>query len=350
MSLIYKRKYYKTLFVIMLFLLLMLIFFTSTLGVAKIPFVQAVKIIMSRIPIFKNFVSLNGIRNSFTLIVLKIRLPRIILSALVGMALAGSGVVFQAIFKNPMADPYVIGISSGAAFGATIAIILGLQSSILGLWALNIMAFIGAIGTTIVVYNISRIGNSTPVVTLLLAGIAISFFLSSTISLLMTLKRDQIENIVFWTMGSVAAASWKHIIITMPIVLIGCMVLIIFTRDLNIMLMGEDTAKNLGIEVETLKKILLVLGSIIAASAVAVSGIIGFVGIIVPHIVRLIVGPDHRVLLPFSLLAGAIFLILSDTIARLLIPPIEIPLGVITSLFGAPYFIYLLYKKKKKVF
>lgn len=348
MTYIRKRNHSKILFLVLMILLCFGIIFVSTLGVAKIPFKESIKIILTNIPLIKSQISLEGISESHIVIIQKIRLPRIILSAIIGMALAGSGVIFQGIFKNPMAEPYVLGVSSGAAFGATLAIVLGLESTMLGMGAISIMAFIGAVTTTFIVYNIARIGNKTPVVTLLLAGIALSFLLSSLISLLMTFNREQVEKIVFWTMGSVSSASWSHVMISAPIILLGSIIFTIFSRDLNIMLLGEDSAKNLGVEVEKLKKILLVIASIVAASAVSVSGIIGFVGLVIPHIVRLIVGPDHRVLIPFTLISGAIFMIIADTLARTIMPPIEIPVGVITSLFGAPFFIYLLCKNKKK--
>jgi len=343
-----KRHYYKILFFLILAILCFLIIFVSTLGVAEIPLKKSIRIILSSIPVVKEYISLEDISQSHIVIIKKIRFPRILLSALVGTALAGSGVVFQGIFKNPMAEPYVLGVSSGAAFGATLAIVFGFgATTALGMGSTAIMAFIGAITATFVVYNISRVGNKTPVVTLLLAGIALSFLLSSLISLLMTFNREKVEKIVFWTMGSVSAASWKHVMLCTPVILIGSMIFTIFARDLNAMLLGEDSAKNLGIEVEKLKKILLIIASIVSASAVSVSGIIGFVGLVIPHVMRLIVGPDHRVLIPFTLVSGAIFMVIADTLARILIPPTEIPVGIVTSLFGAPFFIYLLYKNKK---
>ncbi len=338
MTLIGKRKNYKVLFLISMILLLLIIFFASTLGATKIPFMETIKVILNKIPWINKYISLQGIKKSHMIIILNIRLPRIILSALVGTALAGAGVVFQGIFKNPMADPYVLGVSSGAALGATLAMILNFTGILLGLGALNIMAFGGAVG------------NRTPVVTLLLAGLALNFFISALISLLMTLNRNEVEKIVFWTMGSVSAASWKHVIAILPFVIIGSFIIYVLSRDLNIVLMGEETAKNLGIEVEKVKKIALIVGSIVAASAVSVSGIVGFVGLIVPHMIRLIVGPNHKVLIPFTLVAGGMFVVIADTLSRILIPPIEIPLGVITSLFGAPYFIYLLCKNKTDIF
>lgn len=348
MTYIKNRNHFRLLFIILLASLFFLIVFASTLGVAKIPLRDSAKIILNSIPFIKNQISLEGINESYIVIINKIRFPRIILSALIGMALAGSGVIFQGIFKNPMADSYVLGISSGAAFGVTLAVVFGLEVAMFGIGVTTIMAFLGAVATTFIVYNIARIGNKTPVVTLLLSGIAMNFLLMSLMSLLMTLNREHVEKIIFWTMGSVSAASWKHVMVSAPIILLGSIFFTVFSRDLNLMLLGEDSAKNLGIEVEKLKKILLIAASIVAGAAVSVSGIIGFVGLVIPHIVRLIVGPDHRVLIPITLISGSIFMIISDTLARTLIAPTEIPVGVITSLFGAPFFIYLLYKNKKK--
>lgn len=349
MAFIQKSKHYKTVFFICLLILFMIIIISCTLGVANITTLQSLKILVSKIPLLKNIISLHNIKSTYIKIVLEIRLPRILLAALVGCGLSVVGTAYQGMFKNPMADPYVLGISSGSAVGATIAIILGLESKIFGLGMITIFAFAGALLTIFLVYNISKIGNKIPIVTMLLAGIATSFFLSSVISLMMIFNREQIEKIVFWTMGSFAAASYNKVIILFPFTIIGMILIYMFSRDLNIMLTGDDTAKSLGIEVEKVRKIILVITSIMVAAAVSVSGIIGFVGLIIPHTIRLIVGPDHRVLIPFSALGGSIFMIVCDTLARTLIPPMEIPVGAITSVFGAPYFIYLLFKNKKKV-
>jgi len=333
--------------VIYTLLLLTIIIFASTIGVADIRFSDALKIISSKIPLINKMINLDQMKASSILIVLNIRLPRIILAGIVGIALATSGVVFQAIFKNPMADPYILGISSGAAFGATLAIIFGISFSFFGLSMISIGAFLGAMGTTFLVYNIARLNNRTPVITLLLSGIAISFFLSALINLLMTMNNDQVEKIVFWTMGSVSSASWKSVGISIIPVVLGVSVFVFFSKELNVILMGEETAQNLGIDVETIRKLLLGVASIVSAAVVAVSGIIGFVGLIVPHAMRLIVGPDHKRLFPYTIISGAIFMIVADTISRIALNPTEIPIGVITSLIGAPYFVFLLVKNKK---
>jgi iron complex transport system permease protein len=267
----------------------------------------------------------------------------------VGGGVSVVGTSFQGIFKNPMADPYILGISSGAALGATLAVVSGIEASMLGMSFTAIAAFSCAIVTTAVVYNIAKIGNKVPVITLLLSGIAISSFISSIISLIMTFRRDNIERIVMWTLGGLNAANWNQVKLVFPVVIITSVVLYMFSRDLNIMLLGEESAKNLGIEVEKVKKIILVLCTLMVAAVVSVSGIIGFAGLIIPHAIRMLFGADNRVVIPFSALGGAIFLITCDTIARSLVPPVEIPLGIVTSIFGVPFFIYLLYRSKKKV-
>lgn len=276
-------------------------------------------------------------------IILTLRLPRVIESALVGMGLSVVGAFFQGLLRNPMADPYVLGISSGAAFGATIAIIMGL-----GIFGLSSMAFITALLTVFFVYTVSRTGSRLSMSTMLLAGIAISAFMSAIISLLMLLNHDQFSRIVFWTMGGFGLVSWPQVIYSSPLILIGSFVMYAFSRDVNAILTGEESAEHLGVNTELVKKIILILGSLVTASCVSVGGIIGFVGLIVPHISRLIVGPDNRVLVPFSALFGASFLTFADLLARVILKPVEMPIGIITSTFGGPFFLYLLIRSKQK--
>ncbi|MBE6066823.1 MAG: iron ABC transporter permease [Clostridium lundense] len=349
MSIDKKRIYYRTLLLVTIAILLVLIILSSTLGVANITFIQTMKILLSKIPFIGAFIDLSNVSNTQVLIITNIRLPRIFMAALIGAGLSVVGASFQAIFKNPMADPYVLGISSGAALGAAIAIVMGLQVMFLGMNLVTVFAFLGAILTTIIVYSIAKTGTKIPTNVLLLAGVSVSFLLSSLISLIMIFNREQVDQIVFWTMGSIASANWKQVSSLLPFIILGCILMIIYARDLNIMLTGDETASSLGVDVDKVKKILLVISSIIVAACVSVSGIIGFVGLIIPHMVRLLAGPDHRTLLPFSTIGGAIFMIIADTLARILVPPAEIPVGAITSVFGAPYFIYLLIKNKKKV-
>ncbi len=343
------KSFYRSIFISTFLALVFLMIFSSTLGVARISFFQSIKIMLGKVPLVNWFISTEGIEKTHQLIVLKIRMPRIFLASLVGTGLSVVGATFQGLFRNPMADPYVLGISSGAALGATIAIVMGIERMILGVGLITIAAFAGAISTTLIVYNIARVGNRIPTITLLLAGIAVSFLLSSMIYIIMIFNKNQVEKIVFWLMGSVSAASWKQVGILVPIIIIGTVIITGFSRVLNVMSTGDETARNLGIEVERVKKVLLITSSVIVGACVSVSGIIGFVGLIIPHIIRLMLGPDHRTVVPFSALGGAIFVVLSDTLARNLVPPAEIPVGAITSVFGAPYFIYLLMKSKKKV-
>ncbi|HEY9061700.1 MAG TPA: iron chelate uptake ABC transporter family permease subunit [Pseudobacteroides sp.] len=345
-----KRPFIKLILCLSFIGLLAAIVLSATFGAAHISFMDAVLIMCSKIPIIGNYIPIHNIDAAHTMIVLNLRLPRIILSALVGSALSVVGAALQGMFKNPMADPYVMGISSGASLGSAIAIVAGLEYTFSGIGLITMFAFTGSILTIICIYNIARVGNKIPSTTLLLAGIAINFMLLSMVSVIMVFNRDQVEKIVFWVMGSVSAASWNQIAFLFPMVLIGIIVILVFSRDLNLMSTGEETAKSLGTEVENVKKILIVICSILVAASVSVSGAIGFVGLIIPHAVRLLSGSDHRSLLPFSAVGGALFMVICDTISRSAAAPMEIPVGAVTSILGSPYFIYLLYKNKKKVF
>ena len=284
-------------------------------------------------------------------IILNVRLPRVILGILVGMSLAVAGGCFQALLRNPMADPYVIGVSSGASFGAALAIVLNLQLMFLGAnWAVTIFAFCGALAAIVAVYRIAAVNGHIPVATLLLAGIAVAAFLSSCVSFLMVMGGKDLHGIVFWIMGSLASYNWSYIKVLLPLVIAGGGIIFWHARSLNVMVLGEETAKCLGLDVDRVKKILFASCSLVVAAAVSVSGVIGFVGLIIPHVVRLCVGPDHRVLLPASALSGALFLVLCDTLARTVLAPVEIPVGMVTSLMGAPFFIFLLVRRKNQLF
>ena len=310
----------------------------SSIGTAQISFKEVLSIIFGKIV------------NTHSLIIWDIRLPRILLAALVGAGLSVVGAVFQGMFRNQMADPYILGVSSGAALGATIIIALGIEQSVIyGAGLATIAAFIFAIITVFAVYNFGKRNNIVFISSLLLSGLAINYFLSSLISIIMMLNRKHLERIIFWVMGSFTTASWQQLIFLIPIIFVGVIIIVFLSRDLNILATGEDTAKSLGVEVEKVKKILLFVSTLIVAACVSVSGIIGFVGLIIPHIVRLVVGADHRKLLPFSVVFGAIFMIICDTTARVIISPSEVPVGAVTALLGVPFFIYLLVKNNKKV-
>ncbi len=348
MTFIENKNYYRRVFSVGVVLLLIVIIVATNFGVADISLKQTALIIISKIPILNKIVSLDGINPTSAIILVNLRLPRIILSCLVGAALSVVGTSFQGIFKNPMADPFILGVSSGAALGATITMVFLNEINFLGMSMVAFNAFVGAIITTFLVYNIARVGTKVPVTTLLLSGVAINYLLSSLISLMMTFNRDNIEKIVMWTMGSFSTAGWNEVILLFIIVVPSILLIFTFSRDLNIMLLGEESARSLGVDVNGLKKYILLISTLMVAAVVSVSGIIGFVGLIVPHSIRMILGPDNRVVIPFSALGGAIFLIICDTLARAVVPPSEIPVGIITSIFGVPFFIYLLYRTKKK--
>ena len=283
-------------------------------------------------------------------IVWDIRLPRTVLTILVGAALATSGGVMQGFFQNPMADPYIVGISAGAALGATTAFALGLDIWFFGLSAVSILAFVCALAVTFIVYMLSRRRGRVATGTLLLTGIALGSLAASVTSFFLVMGGEDQRTILFWLMGSFSASRWDHIIMMLPYVTIGLGVVLVFSRDINVLLLGDEQAAQLGINVEKVKVILLIASSCLAASAVAVSGVIGFVGLIVPHLVRLVVGPDYRILTPLAAITGGLLLIVADTAARTLMAPAEMPIGIITTVLGGPFFLYLLHRQRHRLF
>ncbi len=281
-----------------------------------------------------------AVAEKHTLIVMSIRMPRIALAAVVGFALAAAGTVMQGFFRNPMADPSIIGVSSGAAAGAVASIVI---PSVLP-WGLDLQAaaFLGALVTAFVVYAVATEGGRTPVATLLLAGVAIQTFLGAVVSYLLLIAGESVNDALYWLMGHLSGAQWGEASAAALVVLPLFGVLAFYAEDLNVLLLGEEDARTLGIEVERTKRVLLAISSVVTGAAVAVTGVIGFVGLIVPHALRLIVGPDHRVLLPASAIAGASFLVATDTVARTALGASELPVGIVTAALGAPFFLYLL--------
>lgn len=315
---------------------LAIMYVCTVTGIASIPFRDANRILLHE---FLHLdVDMEGITDGSITIIRSVRLPRVVLGFLAGASLAVCGAGFQGIFKNPMADPFVLGVSSGAALGAAIGIVLHFGTTLL--------AFVGAFLTITLVYNISKIGKKVPVAILLLSGIAVSQTLSATMSIIMILNKQSMDQIMFWTMGSLNGKGWGQIITVLPYSLLGIALLLTTCRELDIMLTGEETAIQLGVNVESLKKRVLFASTVITAAVISVTGIIGFVGLVVPHVVRMITGPKHRVLMPLSMLFGGTFLIICDTAARSM-AMWEIPVGIITSLCGGPFFIYLLRRMKR---
>ena len=274
-----------------------------------------------------------------------LRAPRIVLSVFVGAGLSVCGAAYQSVFRNPLTDPYVLGVSSGASVGAAVAILLGLEAYMLGVGA---SALVTGLLTVVAIYRIASIGNRMHTTTLLLTGVCITFLMSAVISFLMVLRQDKMDSIIFWTMGSFASASWLDVAVVAPVVVAGVCVVLFYCRDLNLLLAGSETAKSLGVEVERVKRVLLLSTTLMVAFCVATCGVIGFVGLVVPHCVRLVMGPDNRRVVPCAIFAGGLFLLLCDTLARTVLMPAELPVGSLTALVGAPLFIYLLYKNKKQ--
>jgi len=277
-------------------------------------------------------------------------LPRVILAGLVGAALAIAGATYQGLFRNPLADPYLIGVAQGASLGAVIGFLLPFDWRVIGFGFIPLLAFTGALLSVAIVYSLARVGKTLPVTTLILAGVALGALWGSVVSYLIITSGEKMHGIIFWLMGSFSLSDWSEVKVVLPYVVVGVAVILLYARSLNVMQLDEEQAQQLGINVEKVKLILLAAATLITAAAVCFVGTIGFVGIIIPHAVRLIWGPDYRFLLPLSVLSGALFLILADLVARTALAPMEMPIGVITAVCGAPFFLYLLRRKKRAVF
>lgn len=283
-----------------------------------------------------------NIDSSISRIIIDIRLPRVLLAIAVGGGLSIAGAVFQALLMNPLAEPYILGISSGGTFGAILSFVLGLS-----FFYTQLFAFIGAIVVVFLVFYLGqRFGELEPNV-LLLAGVMIGAFFSALILLMMTIMKDSVRTAVFWLIGNLSSASLENVLIILPIVILGSLILYFFSQKFNVLTLGSSTANQLGVNAGLVKNVTYVIASLIVGAVVSVSGIIGFVGLLIPHIARMLFGVDNRLVIPSSFLLGAIYLIAADTIARSVISPAEIPVGAITALLGAPVFIYLLRKRFK---
>ncbi|MBS3816589.1 MAG: iron ABC transporter permease [Candidatus Thermoplasmatota archaeon] len=308
-----------------------------SLGSVSIPYKDIVKILLSRIPLIGEFFPEHTGPES--IIILKIRLPRILLGLIAGISLSVSGSSMQGVFKNPMASPFILGVSAGGAFGAAVGIFFDLPW-----YLLPLIAFIFAMVTMLTVFFLGRVRGRTDISTLLLAGLAMNFLMTALTSLILFYS-DPAErmSIVAWTWGSLSGTVWNEIWISLPVMVLGSGAVYAYSRDLNVIQTGETSAKQLGIEVEKTKIIQLITSSLLAAVVISFTGVIGFVGLIIPHASRLLVGPDHRKLIPISALLGGTFLMVCDAASRM---SGEIWVGVITGLFGAPFFIYLLIRNR----
>ena len=260
-------------------------------------------------------------------IFLPLRLPRVIMCVLVGAILSVCGAAYQSIFRNPLTDPYVLGVSSGASLGAAVAILLGLEAWI---WGVGGVALVSALLTVLLIYRIASIGNRMHTTTLLLTGVCLTLLISAVISFLMVLNQEKMDSIIFWTMGSFGSVSWADVAMLTPVTVVGIAVVLWYSRDLNLLLAGSEAAQSMGVEVEKVKRVLLLVTTLMVAFAVSTCGVIGFVGLIVPHAVRLVAGPDNRKVVPYSMLCGAIFVLVCDTLARYMLRPSELPVGSLT--------------------
>ena len=317
-----------------------------SLGYINIPITDIIAILYGKIT--ADLQILKDINATYLAVILDVRLPRILTCAGVGAALAVSGSLFQGILLNPLADPYTLGVSAGAAFGACVAIILNLSAAYV---SVPLFAFVGACTTLFVVMFLSY-SSKNPMAglssnNLILSGIIVGAILSAGISFLKFIANEQVSVIIFWLMGSFASKTWFDFLIVTLFLLIGFSVAIFYARDLNLISLGAKSAASLGVDLKKINIILLVTGSMLAAVCVSVSGIIGFVGLLVPHMVRFITGPDNRKLIPLSMLAGASLLLFADTITRAVLP-YEIPIGVLTALTGGPLFCWIFKKNRFK--
>ena len=329
--------------ILIIFLLIIVIIFSLFYGAVKVPIPEVIKILLNKTGI-TNF---DIMKKSFIPIVYYVRFPRIMTAVIVGGALAVCGCTMQSLLKNPIADSGIIGISSGASLGAVISIALGLSSKYI--FAMPLFSIFFSLLISAIVYRLSTLRGKSDNLLLILSGIAISSFVGAISSIILTnLMESQIKEYIFWSIGSLSGRRWEHFLFGIGPVIFLSFILFYHGKELNILLLGDEEAKSLGINIRTMRKKILVIVAVLTAVSVCISGNIGFVGLVVPHILRKIIGADNRKLLKGSFLAGAFFLTLSDLISRVILAPSEISVGIITSLIGAPYFIYLIIKIRKE--
>ncbi|MBN3523297.1 FecCD family ABC transporter permease [Paenibacillus apiarius] len=327
-------------------LLLLSVVGCLAVGSVQMPLGEITRILLHHIPGLDTAIPVTW-DDASAQIMMKVRFPRVVLAMLVGAALGVAGTAFQGVLRNPLADPYTLGVSSGASVGAAFLIYFGLQYALLGEWTIPVVAFGTGALTLIIVMRLANEGGKIPIETLILSGVVMQAFLGAVVSFLVAMTKQTINEIMFWVMGSLALRGWSYSAVLGPYLAIGIILLIAYARPLNLLALGERQASHLGLHVERTKWVVLLTATLITAAAVSVSGVIGFVGLVVPHILRLIVGPDYRYLIPLSAVGGAIYVMWADTIARTAFAPIEIPLGVVTAFIGAPFFAYLLIRNKR---
>jgi len=319
-------------------------------GAVRIPPGKTLRVLAHELPMIGATIDTADVPPEEVEIIRSIRPPRAVVAVLVGVALALAGTIMQGFFQNPMADPYIIGVSSGAGFGATLAVALGLHQRVLGMNMLSLFAFAGSVGVTFLVYALARRGGRVPTGTLLLTGVAVGAMVSAVTSLILLYRTNDLKPLVQWLMGSLAGRQWSHVLTILPYVVIGAPLSLMYARDLNAMLAGDEPAMHMGVDVGRTRVALLVVAAALASAAVAVAGVIGFVGLVVPHISRLLVGPDHRRLLPVAALGGAVLLLIADLLSRTMPGFQEVPVGIVTSVLGCPFFLLLLCRSRQTRF
>lgn len=326
-----------------IFLLLAATFVLSiTVGAVNIPLERLAAILTGRAGDAENA--------TFAAILLKIRLPHAVLILLTGAALSGSGAAYQGLFRNPLADPYLIGVASGAALGAVFAMSIQWPDSLLGYYAIPVAAFLGSALTVFTVYELARVGKVVPATTMILAGVAVSSFASALTSFMMLRSTAELHRALSWLMGGGTLGGWPPVLASLPYIALGLGVLLTSGHVLNVLQFGDEQAHSLGLNVERVKLWLILAASLATAAAVSFSGVIGFLGLIVPHVVRILWGADHRHTLPLSVLGGASVLLAADTLARVVLAPQVLPVGIITTLAGAPFFLWLLRSTRNQLF
>ncbi len=328
--------------------LLAAIILAASAGAVRVPPTSIVSMVMARAGLAPGAHQWSA---TDEMIVFEVRLPRVVMAALVGAALSTAGVLFQALLRNPLADPYAIGTSGGAALGAALGMTVAAQFGFGTFTAVPVLAFLGAVATTVLVYSLARVGGRTPIVTLLLAGVIVSVTLGYAMSLLLLLSdrygRDT-RLVYAWLLGGVTTVRWTQVAIVGGLVCGGCTVAWGWARRLNVLSLGEEAAASVGLDVERQKTAVILVGSLLTAAAVSAAGLVGFVGLIVPHVARLVGGSNHTRLLPSAMIGGATFLVLADLLARVVAPPTEIPLGIVTAFLGGPLFLYLLRQSRRE--
>lgn len=334
-------------FLLNILLLLVAFVFSIALGAVFIPPSMIFRILATQFP----GININpDWPISYAAIILAIRLPHTVLVALTGAALASSGAAYQGLFRNPLADPYLIGVASGAGLGAVIAMAVNWPTNLFGFYLIPVAAFAGAIITVLLVYNLARVNGLVPLTTLILAGVAVGAFASALTSSLMLRTDLQIHSAISFLLGGSPMAGWDPVVAALPYMIIGMGLVSFSGHMLNVLQFGEEEAKQMGLNVDRAKIFIIITASLTTAVAVAFSGVIGFIGLIVPHIIRILWGPDYRRLIPLSILGGASALLAADMLARILFAPSTLPVGIVTALAGAPFFLWILRRAKREVF